>query len=84
MQKEFSKFIGRKNKKRVFKKKSINHIQLMLIKYRLIKVFLSKEFILLNKKILASLICTEVGVFFSLIQWNFDFYSSNRIGIARK
>nr|UAD89617.1 ribosomal protein L20 [Gracilaria edulis] len=80
MQNNISKFIGRKNKKRVFRRKNINHIQLTFIKYRLLSVFLSKEFILLNKKVLSNLICTEAGVFFSLIQWNFDFYSSNKIG----
>nr|YP_011003656.1 ribosomal protein L20 [Gracilaria eucheumatoides]WPS66058.1 ribosomal protein L20 [Gracilaria eucheumatoides] len=75
MKKKNFKLNSRKNKNRVFRKKNINHIQLILLKYQLFYFFTSKEKISLNKKILAEIAYTEMGVIFALIQWNFYFYS---------
>nr|YP_009130775.1 ribosomal protein L20 [Agarophyton chilense]AKA27630.1 ribosomal protein L20 [Agarophyton chilense]ASP44558.1 ribosomal protein L20 [Agarophyton chilense]UAD89517.1 ribosomal protein L20 [Agarophyton chilense] len=75
MKKEFLKTKSRKNKKRIFRKKNINHIHVLMPKYNLFNFFVYAENILLNKKILAELISTEVGSIFALIQWNFRFHS---------
>nr|YP_010199734.1 ribosomal protein L20 [Gracilaria isabellana]UAD89692.1 ribosomal protein L20 [Gracilaria isabellana] len=75
MRKEFLRTKGRINKKRIFRKKNINHIKLLIIKYNLFRFFISVESIVLNKKIFGELSLTEVGVIFSLMQWNFRFYS---------
>nr|YP_010199834.1 ribosomal protein L20 [Hydropuntia urvillei]UAD89842.1 ribosomal protein L20 [Hydropuntia urvillei] len=69
------KFNSLKNKNRIFQKKSINHIQLLLLRYKLFHFFVSKEKIMLNKKILAELVHMEMGGTFSLTQWNLYFYS---------
>nr|YP_010199809.1 ribosomal protein L20 [Gracilaria tikvahiae]UAD89817.1 ribosomal protein L20 [Gracilaria tikvahiae] len=75
MRKEFLRTKSRINKKRIFQKKNINHIKLLIIKYNLFRFFVSTESIVLNKKIFGELILTEVGGIFSLTQWNFRFYS---------
>nr|YP_009490431.1 ribosomal protein L20 [Gracilaria tenuistipitata]AWH62575.1 ribosomal protein L20 [Gracilaria tenuistipitata] len=75
MKKEFLKTKSRKIKKRIFRKKNINHIHVLMPKYNLFNFFIHTENILLNKKILTELISTETGSIFGLIQWNFRFYS---------
>nr|YP_009504392.1 ribosomal protein L20 [Gracilaria chouae]ATG87356.1 ribosomal protein L20 [Gracilaria chouae]AWX65734.1 ribosomal protein L20 [Gracilaria chouae] len=75
MNKEFLQSKGRIDKKRVVRKKNVNHIKLLVIKYNLFRFFISAESIVLNKKILGELIFTEIGGIFSLMQWNFRFYS---------
>nr|YP_010199709.1 ribosomal protein L20 [Gracilaria flabelliformis]UAD89667.1 ribosomal protein L20 [Gracilaria flabelliformis] len=75
MKKELLQTKSRINKKRIFRKKNINHIKLSIIKYNLFCFFISAESIILNKKILSELIFTESGGIFSLMQWNFYFYS---------
>nr|YP_009138192.1 ribosomal protein L20 [Gracilaria vermiculophylla]AHZ58219.1 ribosomal protein L20 [Gracilaria vermiculophylla]AHZ58244.1 ribosomal protein L20 [Gracilaria vermiculophylla] len=76
MKTELLKTKSRKNKKRAFRRKSINHIRILTSKYNLFSFFISTENILLNKKVLAELISTESGVTFSLIQWKSCFYST--------
>nr|YP_010199584.1 ribosomal protein L20 [Gracilaria cearensis]UAD89442.1 ribosomal protein L20 [Gracilaria cearensis] len=80
MKKELLQTRSRINKKRIFRKKNINHIKLLIIKYNLFSFFISTESIILNKKILSELIFTEIGGVFSLMQWNFRFYSIVRWG----
>nr|YP_009490456.1 ribosomal protein L20 [Gracilaria textorii]AWH62624.1 ribosomal protein L20 [Gracilaria textorii] len=75
MRKEFLQTKSRVNKKRIFRKKNINHIKLLAIKYNLFCFFISTESITLNKKILSELVFTESGGIFSLMQWTFRFYS---------
>nr|YP_009511789.1 ribosomal protein L20 [Gracilaria caudata]AXI97666.1 ribosomal protein L20 [Gracilaria caudata] len=75
MKKDLLKTKSRINKKRVFRKKNINNIQLLTFRYNLFNFFLSAENIIFNKKVLAELISTETGVIFSLLQWNLCFYS---------
>nr|YP_010199759.1 ribosomal protein L20 [Gracilaria multipartita]UAD89717.1 ribosomal protein L20 [Gracilaria multipartita] len=75
MKKELLQTKSRINKKRIFRKKNINHIKLLIIKYNLFSFFISAENIILNKKILSELVFTESGGIFSLMQWNFRFYS---------
>nr|YP_010199684.1 ribosomal protein L20 [Gracilaria domingensis]UAD89592.1 ribosomal protein L20 [Gracilaria domingensis] len=75
MKRELLRTRSRINKKRIFRKKNINHIKLLTIKYNLFYFFISKESLLLNKKILSELLFTEIGSIFSLMQWNFSFYA---------
>nr|YP_010199509.1 ribosomal protein L20 [Gracilaria baiana]UAD89367.1 ribosomal protein L20 [Gracilaria baiana] len=75
MKKELLRTKSRVNKKRIFRKKNINHIKLLTIKYNLFYFFISAESLLLNKKILSELLFTEIGSIFSLMQWNFRFYA---------
>nr|YP_010199634.1 ribosomal protein L20 [Crassiphycus corneus]UAD89542.1 ribosomal protein L20 [Crassiphycus corneus] len=75
MKQNLFKTKSRIEKKRIFKKKNINHLKLLTFKYNLFNFFLSAENIALNKKVLAELIFTETGVIFSLLQWNLCFYS---------
>nr|YP_009490406.1 ribosomal protein L20 [Gracilaria spinulosa]AWH62550.1 ribosomal protein L20 [Gracilaria spinulosa] len=74
MKKELLQTRSRRNKKRIFRKKNINHIKLLTTKYNLFSFFISTESIILNKKILSELVFTEGGSIFSLMQWNFRFY----------
>nr|YP_010199609.1 ribosomal protein L20 [Gracilaria cervicornis]UAD89467.1 ribosomal protein L20 [Gracilaria cervicornis] len=74
MKKELVQTKSRRNKKRIFRKKNINHLKLLNTKYNLFSSFISTENIILNKKILSELVFTENGGIFSLMQWNFRFY----------
>nr|YP_009019512.1 ribosomal protein L20 [Gracilaria salicornia]AHG53099.1 ribosomal protein L20 [Gracilaria salicornia]AMR57149.1 ribosomal protein L20 [Gracilaria salicornia]UAD89792.1 ribosomal protein L20 [Gracilaria salicornia] len=74
LKKELLQAKSRLYKKRILRRKSINHFKLLNIKYNLFVYFISAESIILNKKILSELIYTEIGGVFSLRQWSSCFY----------